>query len=123
MIINDNFIIEKEMILSKIELSSIIYFTNAEIRSEFFTDELKNYIFEKSLIQIEKELHKDYFYRVHNNYIVNLNYVSEISLCRKPLLKLCNNIWIPVSERRKLHLLLKVKEYFYCGKGSLVDQC
>jgi DNA-binding LytR/AlgR family response regulator len=112
MITVDSLIIEKEHVLSKISLSNIMYFTNMEIRSEFFTEQFENFILEKSLLQIEKELHKEYFYRVHCNYIVNLNYISEVLLNRKPVIRLQNGVMIPVSERRKLHLLLKVKEYF-----------
>ncbi|MCX6232984.1 MAG: LytTR family DNA-binding domain-containing protein [Bacteroidetes bacterium] len=112
MIISDSFIVEKEKIFSKIELSDIVYFTNVEIRSEFYTNHSENYIFEKSLLKIERELNKDYFYRVHCNYIINLNFISEISLCRKPVVKLLNGIIIPISERRKLNLMLKVKDFF-----------
>ena len=113
MIINDRLIIEKENILSSIQVIKIMYFTNIEVRSEFFTDNFENYIYEKSLLGIEKELKQDYFFRVHCNYIVNINYINEIILNCKPIIKLHNDILIPVSERRKYSLLKKIKESYY----------
>ena len=113
MIINDRLIIKEENILSAIEITNIMYFTNIEVRSEFFTDKLENFTYNKSILNIEKELYQDYFFRVHCNYIVNLNYITEIILNCHPIIKLYNDILIPVSERRKHNLLRKIKTYYH----------
>lgn len=91
-----------------------MYFTNIDINTEFFTDTLNNYYYEKTLTEIEKELNKDCFFRVHCNYIVNLSYITEINLVNNPYLIINNNVKIPISLRRKCVFLRKVKDFYKC---------
>lgn len=112
MIYNNCFIINNKDILSKIGLNRIMYFTNIDINSEFFTDTLNNYCYEKTLSQIEKELKKDCFFRVHCNYIVNMRYITEINLVNNPYIVINNKVKIPISLRRKCVFLRKVKDFY-----------
>lgn len=112
MINNYNFIIENGKVLTKCELSKIIYFTNKEISSEFFTIDHENYVIKTTLPKIESDLQNSSFFKVHYNYIINLNYIAEINYNKGTFVKLKNGILIPVSEIRKCKLLKLASNHF-----------
>lgn len=64
----------------------------------------KKYIFSKNLGELEKDLPKEFFFRTHHSYLVNLSKVNKIEIRRNGKLFLENNDVIPLAQR-------KIKEF------------
>ena len=54
---------------------------------------------DKSLLQFEKELVKDAFFRIHKRYLVNLDQVTDIIVSKHEIL-LAQSVRLPVSRRK-----------------------
>ncbi len=83
----------------------IIYVKADGNYSTFFLKEKKKEVISKKLKQIESMLENHRFYRVHNSYLVNLNYIKEYIKKDGPYLVLDDNTTIPIARSRKTSLL------------------
>lgn len=83
-------------ISQNILIQDICYFSAQSGGSELWTKS-DMYCCEESLLQWERQLPAAIFFRCHNKYLVNLNYVTEFD---HQVLTLMNGEKIPVSRRR-----------------------
>ncbi len=68
----------------------------------------KKEVISKKLKDVEQYLNNFNFYRVHNSYIVNTNYINEFIKTDGNYIVLENNISIPVSRAKKDELIEKL---------------
>lgn len=95
-----------------IKLNSIIYCKSDGKYTEFYLAENKKvFISSKNLGEYESLLDEKVFFRVHNSYIVNLNYVTNINKAAGNYIELQNGVSLPIAKRRqeRLHKFLKIK--------------
>jgi|ERR1051326_85428 two-component system LytT family response regulator len=64
-----------------------------------------------------KEFHRQVintrqFFRVHRSYVINLGHITGISKGRRSMVKLSNQLEIPVAEQRKKALKTAIREQF-----------
>ena len=76
-----------------------IYLTNGEKR-----------LCTKSLSEVEKKLPSTIFFRCHQSYVINLNYLQEFNKKENTII-LVNDINIPLAIKRKELFLEMVKYY------------
>ena len=86
-----------------------IVFCHSEGRYTFihFSDE-SEMITARQLKCIEDKLSAKDFCRIHNSYLVNINYIKSI---RDHIAILINNIELPIAKRRNKFLLDSMKEH------------
>ncbi len=70
----------------------------------------KNVLVCKSLGELEEILSKNIFCRSHRKYLINLNYLEEISSGRNCNISLRNNVKLPVAVRRKKQIIDFIKQ-------------
>ena len=83
----NRFVIKVGLHLKPIETSEIQYFFSLEKSSFLCTSENKNYDLDYSLDQIEKLTNPKYFFRINRKYIVNINFIREITAYSNSRLK------------------------------------
>lgn len=88
----------------KVYLSEIIYLEASNTYCTIYTNE-RNYVCSKPIKFMEERLPDKLFYRVHQKYIVNLNYVSSIMIGRDQPLILENGAQIPIARNRRKDLM------------------
>src|SRR5262249_28225398 len=59
----------------------------------------------KTLKQFEADLSDHHFVRIHQSYLVSINYMSKYIKSRNRCLMLVNGTELPVATRKKEHLL------------------
>lgn len=101
----------EEMIVYLPWVDDIIYIEKYDGYTISTTKGNKQKIIENTLDELEKQLPKNKFFRVHKSFIVNLNEVSEIIQSGKTQLAILKNKKaIPISKRRNRLLLCKLQE-------------
>ena len=83
----------------------IIYCKSDGNYSELFFKEDKKEVLSKKIKDIEELIGNRDFFRVHNSYLVNINYIKEFIKSDGQYLVLENGISIPVSRSKKSALL------------------
>ncbi|MGB0429356.1 MAG: LytR/AlgR family response regulator transcription factor [Bacteroidia bacterium] len=92
----------------KINIISVddIQFINSHSKSVFINHFKKgNFFVDITLKEFEEMLDPEIFIRCHQSYIVNKNFISEIEANRSGIIKLSTQIEIPISARKKSHVL------------------
>jgi len=101
--------------IDKIELIKVdkIIYCESEGRYTIFhiMDCKKTKVTSRNLGEYEKLLNNNYFFRIHNKYLVNLDMVSNINKSAGNYCELVNNKSLPIAKRRqeKLHRFLNLK--------------
>lgn len=90
-----------------VDLDDIIYCKSNGSYTEIYLNDNKIEILSKKIKEVE-ELTHDGFFRVHNSYLVNLNFVSEYVKTDGHYLLLKNGNTIPVSRSKRNGLLVKL---------------
>lgn len=110
--INQDFIaiptIEK---IEFLKTNSITYCKSDGKYTEFHSVNSKMLVSSKNLGEYEQLLDEAVFFRIHNSYIVNLNYVVNINKAAGNYIELENGTSLPIAKRRQesLHKFLKIK--------------
>lgn len=90
-----------------VDPDDIIYCKSNGSYTEIFFKDSKSEILSKKIKEVE-ELTNENFFRVHNSYLVNLNYISEYIKADGHYLLLKNGTTIPVSRTKRYELLKKL---------------
>lgn len=93
--------VEKKVFLKNgIDSNKIVYIKAQSMYSELYLDDETTVVLRKTLKELEDELDCIHFVRIHRSYLVNLNFVQEVSsqiiLFGKKL---------PVAERRRKEVM------------------
>ena len=94
-------ITSKETVI--IQKSDILYLQSSSNYCEVFFVNGKKMLCSQTLKSIESKLKDSNFYRPHNSYVVNINYLSSITSSYAHL-KLMDDIMIPISRSKKSEL-------------------
>lgn len=90
--------------------ADIIYCQSSGNYTKFFTKEGKSILVSRQLGEFEKLLSDD-FHRIHDQYIVHLQYIKEYIRGRGGELMMDNNDTLPVSANRKEAFLLRFEKW------------
>lgn len=91
--------------------TEVIYCESKGGYTNFFLTDRKPILVSKRLGEFEKTLPEATFVRVHDRYIINLNYVTEYVRGRGGEVTLQTNIKLPVSANRKEELLSRFDKW------------
>ncbi len=86
-------------------LQNTLYFQSENGFSLMIMSNRKQELLDLPLVRIEQLLPPGYFCRVHRNYLVNINAISEFRHYRDQFFAYVRGYRIPVSRRRKRILL------------------
>lgn len=94
-----------------IKTNTIIYCKSDGKYTEFYLCNEKKIVSSKNLGEYESLLDDQIFFRIHNSYIVNLNFVKNINKAAGNYIELSGEITLPIAKRRQdsLHKFLKIK--------------
>lgn len=94
-----------------IKTNTIMYCKSDGKYTEFYTSNGTKIVSSKNLGEYETLLDDQVFFRIHNSYIANLNFVKNINKAEGNYLELSDKILLPIAKRRqdKLHRFLKIK--------------
>ncbi len=106
-ILKDCVFIKKDNVFMKIKISDIMYIKAEGNYLDLFSASGKKYFIRSSMHYFSNFLTNEYFFRTHNSYIVNLNYLDEFSTT---YLKIKNKE-IPLSKSRKEQFFSKMKTF------------
>ena len=90
-----------------LQISDIIYM-ETENKAVVIHTANRNIVTYKKLYEFEKRLGDGLFYRCHQGYLVNLDYVERV---QEDSLILKEKVTIPVSKSKKEELLKKMAKY------------
>jgi two-component system LytT family response regulator len=77
----------------------IFYFESSGAYTNIITSNEK-IMLSKNIGEIEKALSSPFFYRIHNQYIVNLKKIKKIEINRNGTIVLKNDVVLPLSQRK-----------------------
>ncbi len=94
-----------------IKTNTIVYCKSDGKYTEFNLTNGKMIVSSKNLGEYEQLLDDNVFFRIHNSYIVNLNFVQNINKAAGNYVELGNNVSLPIAKRRQesLHRFLNLK--------------
>ena len=95
-----------------IDTEEIIYCQGESSYTTIYFSFEKNIVITTLLKNFENTLHNKGFFRINNNYLVNLSYVKEYSLGKEPKVVLLNNQELPISRRKKIEFKEKLQSVF-----------
>jgi len=88
-----------------VSASDILYCKSDGNYTEIFFKDNKREVLSKKLKTVEEIIHNELFFRVHNSYLVNIDYIKEFIKSDGQYLVLENGTSIPVSRSKKEALL------------------
>lgn len=88
----------------------IIYCKSDGNYSEVFLKGSQSEVLSKKLKEVEQLIHNSNFFRVHNSYLVNINYIKEFVKSDGQYLVLEQGVSIPVSRSKRAALLELLNE-------------
>ena len=84
--------------------------------TKIHTKDNKAFVLSKTLKYVEEELlSSDYFVRIHNSHLINLNFIDKSSMTSTTI-KLLNSEKIPVSRGKRQDLINKLNELSSLGR-------
>lgn len=98
-----------------VNTEEILYCQSSGNYTKFFTRDGKNILVSRQLGEFEKILPQHSFHRIHDQYLVNLQYIKEYIRGRGGELVLENNETLPVSASRKDNFLLRFEKWLRKG--------
>ncbi len=86
-----------------IAFEDILYCKSSSNYTTIFTRKQKSYLCSKTLKDVEARLPQDYFFRIHQSYLINLQCITALKkqACE---IELDNQIFIPFSREKKPEL-------------------
>ena len=84
-----------------IKTADIVFCMSDGRYTTFFTSDGKKYVASKNLGEYEKELDKKDFFRIHQSYIVNINFIVRINKKDGVFCELSNGMSLPISARKQ----------------------
>ena len=91
--------------------ADILYCHSSGNYTQFFTREGKTILVSRQLGEFEKLLPVEEFHRIHDQYLVHLQYIKEYIRGRGGELVMDNNDTLPVSAKRKDAFLLRFEKW------------
>ena len=88
-----------------IPLNNIIYCESKSNYTNIYLNNGQQILVSRTLKDIEELLNTEPFFRIHNSYLVNLQYAIRYTKGEGGFLVLNNDITIPVSRNKKEELL------------------
>lgn len=82
-----------------IHFDDIYYFESSGAYTNIITSNEKTML-SRNIGDIEKVLSSSFFFRIHNQYIVNLKQIKKIEIKRNGYILLSNGISLPISQRK-----------------------
>lgn len=98
------FFVKKKESFIRINYSDILYIKSDNIYLEFFLENGKTYTHRSTINSFENELNNN-FLRVHRRYIINLEYLSSVTLQYVSV----NNEQIPIGPKYRQGLMQMIK--------------
>lgn len=102
--------------LRLIDVSEILYCEANDNYTNVITKD-ENILISKTLKWIESQLPENTFFRIHKSVLVNLFYISFLSLKNEYTVTLINNKTFPIAYRRKTELENTIRKKF-SNRGS-----
>lgn len=59
----------------------------------------------ESIDQLEEETSSAFFFKVHPEHLINLNFMSKINLGTPPSVEMCDGVIVPLQEGKQSELL------------------
>lgn len=91
--------------LQFIKVDDVIYLEASVNYTRFHLTNNEKYTVSKTLKEFEEMLPEDIFFRIHNSYIINKNYVEKYLRGEGGQVVLSNNIVLDVAKRKKAEFL------------------
>lgn len=91
-----------------IKLEELVYINSSGKYSVFITTDQRKITSSNNIGSYLDKLPENQFIRIHNSYVVNIDYIKTILKGEKWELVLMNNEKIPISRRKKEELLIKL---------------
>ena len=88
-----------------VEQDEIIYCKSSGNYSEIYFKDHKNELLSKKLKDVELLIRNKNFFRVHNSYLVNINYIKEFVKSDGQYIVLAEGTTIPVSRTKRRELM------------------
>ncbi|MBL7105867.1 MAG: LytTR family transcriptional regulator DNA-binding domain-containing protein [Bacteroidales bacterium] len=85
--------------------NEIIRFEAKQDKTIIFLSDNTTYEIDVSIDGIDSQLKSFSFIRIHDNHIINMNYISKISGNFNAQIELTNRETIPVAKNRKKHIM------------------
>lgn len=94
-----------------IEMKDILFCMADGKYTTFFLAKDKKIVSSKNLGKYEKLLNKNFFYRIHHRYIINIMYLESIIKKEGAYCELVNRVTIPIAKRRQedFHKFIRLK--------------
>ncbi|WP_179352066.1 LytR/AlgR family response regulator transcription factor [Winogradskyella vidalii] len=92
-----------------VDIKDILYAKSDNNYTSFVLENDKSILVSKPLKSFDEKLKSHHFFRVHQSYLINLNFISSFNK-RSEEVVLCNTYHIPVSQSRKKSLLNYIDE-------------
>lgn len=95
-----------------LKISDIMFFTADGKYTCIYLSNGNKHLTNKNLGDYEKTLDRSIFFRIHNSYIINMEYVVKINKKDGTYCELTNGLTIPIAKRRQedFNKFIKVKE-------------
>ncbi|HEY8661530.1 MAG TPA: LytTR family DNA-binding domain-containing protein [Hanamia sp.] len=87
------------------KVDDVIYLEASVNYTRFHLNNNEKYTVSKTLKEFEEMLPEDIFFRIHNSYIINKNYVEKYIRGEGGQVVLSNNIVLDVAKRKKTEFL------------------
>lgn len=84
-----------------IKTNTIVYCKSDGKYTEFYLKDKRKVVSSKNLGEYEQLLDDKVFFRIHNSYIVNLNFVQNINKAAGNYVELGDQISLPIAKRRQ----------------------
>jgi two-component system, LytTR family, response regulator len=94
-----------------VSVEDIVFLKSLNYYTKIVLNNNKTYITTKTLKEHEKMLKNYPFFRVHQSFIININYLRSVEIKEKNVAIMQNGMEISVSRRRKDEFLQMVSKY------------
>lgn len=101
---NDSIFIKKDSFYTKVKIDSILYIKSEGNYLEIITNDHKKFLIRSSFKHFLNYLPDKSFLRIHNSFVVNINYITKIN----HLNLFVNEYMIPISRNRKNEILKRM---------------
>lgn len=97
--------------LNVVNLSEIVHIEGEGSYCNIFLINKERLVVSKNMKELESLLDSELFFRPHQSYIVNLNYVKKVLKDNGGVILLENNSKVPISRRRKEYFLEELMKF------------